>query len=289
MYPTESRIDTHEGTWLHCSIDVPVPVARAFEEVATAEGISAWFDTTSLEPRVGGRIMHFADPLCTDEATASGEVIAYTPPSGAADGEFAWVERNWMGEGFPVPEWTTELRVSALEAAASRTGEAGSRVTLRSGMPSSAALARTSVGESELTWRHALMTLAHRLSVFPEGRVRVLQVHGTPSVGTVPGRWSALVEALGMTAEAGPGAAFSAAGIAGTVIDLSPGAAVFAVSSPAMGALSLFAYPAGDDAESATERCAVALRFTEFAASAEGSDWEAADWAQWLESVAPTR
>lgn len=289
MYPIDSRIDTADGTWLHCSIDVPVPAARAFEELATAEGMSAWFSATSLEPQVGGTIMHFADAVCDDEeATTCGEVTAYAAPTEDEDsGEFAWVERGWMGEGMPVPDWVTEFEVCSVAAGEDPSEVAGANITMRSGMASGSELATTSVGESELTWRQGLLCLAHRLAVFPEGRVRTLQVHGEPTVGTVPDRWSALVQALGMTTGAESGETFSASGVAGTVIDMAEGAAVFALSEPAMGTLNLFAYPDGEDAEAATERCAVAARFTEFVTSSSVPEWEAADWNEWLEMLVP--
>ena len=104
---------------------VPLPVAPevVWDAVATAEGIASWFVSCAMEPRVGGRIVQFADPGAPDPTTGPeaaaeamltatvGEITEYSPPTADAPGVFAYVERDWMGEGVPVPPWETSCEV----------------------------------------------------------------------------------------------------------------------------------------------------------------------------------
>lgn len=285
MYEIDLRVEHNNGVWLVAELDLPVPPARAFEEVATAEGISTWFATTSLEPQVGGKLMQFEDGLCEDDdAAICGEVTVYeVPNSGDAEGTFAWVERDWMGPDTEVPDWITRFEISPTNGAEDG-DKLGSFMHLRSGFATSNELADTSVEQSQAVWRHNLLALTHRLAVFPDGRVRTLQVRSVPRPGSPAACWESIATSLGMTSTTQAGDAFAARGAQGTVIDVIGVAAVLALSSPAIGTLGLSVHPAGASAAEAAANSAASLRFTEFvASSSDAPRWEAADWTEWLE------
>lgn len=285
MYEIDMRIEHNDGVWLVAEFDVPVTPARAFEEVATAEGMSAWFAPTSLEPQVGGSLLQFDDALCSpDDAATCGEVTVYDAPQSAeSEGTFAWVEDEWMGPGTPVPHWHTSFEISCVRGGANG-AEPGVLLYLRSGFHESNELTETSVAESLNGWRHNLLSLLHRLSVFPDGRVRTLQLFSDPRPGTAASAWSTLLSAVGMTSTTQAGEPFSARGVQGTVIDLIDGSAVLALSTPTTGTLVLSAHPTGETVEEASRNSAFSVRFTEFVASSSDAQmWEAADWNEWLE------
>lgn len=285
MFDINARIESTAGVWLVVEARVDVAPARAFTEVATAEGISAWFSPTTLEPEVGGELLQGLDPTVgpdspefTDMATR-GTVTEYRAPSAFGAGRFAYVERDWMGPGMPVDPWFTSFEVAE--------SGSGTLITLRSGFEQNSELGRTTAEQSETGWTQAMHCLAHRLSAFPDGGVRTTQVQSETAATSVEALWASATRALGLAADTEPGAhvdASSRAGrVSGTVLHYAEGAVVLALSSPGVGTLNVYCFPAGESASEATSHAQLSARFAEPADAP--SDWGSARWGRWIASL----
>lgn len=286
MFDINARIESTAGVWLVVEARVDVAPARAFTEVATAEGISAWFSPTTLEPEVGGELLQGLDPTVGPDSpeftdmTTRGTVTEYRAPSAFGAGRFAYVERDWMGPGMPVDPWFTSFEVAE--------SGSGTLITLRSGFEQNSELGRTTAEQSETGWTQAMHCLAHRLSAFPDGGVRTTQVLSDVRPGSVEALWARAAKALGIPAGAEPGthvdAASRAGRVAGTVLHSAEGAAVLALSSPGVGTLNIYCFPAGESASEATSNAQLAARFAEPADAP--SDWDSDRWQRWLDTLA---
>ena len=320
MYGVTAGIETDDGgRRVACRVPLPVPPAVVWDAVASGEGISSWFVPCALEPQVGGRIVQFADPGAPDptagpEAAAEamltatvGEITEYSPPSGSAPGRFAYAERDWMGEGVPVPPWETSCEVLDDD-------EGGTLLTLRSGFGSGGQLAEESVDGSVDGWVQALTVLAHRLTHRPADGVVTVDAATDPVDAGVPELWARVAaQLIAPAAGAGGGGApveGSRAGgigavarsgeVGGIVAARSEAAMTLILSAPVDGMLELFAYPSGEDHQDAAGRAAVALRVYEYvdapggsgdplgAAAVDGVEptWDAPRWREWLAGLA---
>lgn len=318
MYEVTAEIRADDGGHrVVCTVPLPVPPDVVWDAVATGEGISSWYVPCALEPQVGGRIVQFADPGAPDptagpEAAAEalltatvGEITEYTPPAAGAPGRFVYAERDWMGEGVPVPPWETSCEVAP-------DGEGGTVLTLRSGFGSEGQLAAESVDGSVDGWRHALTVLAHRLTHRPADGVVTVDAATDPVRLTVPllwdrvmGRLVAPAAGVGAAGPAGSGdddeGAVARSGEVGGIVAASSGAsATILLSAPLDGVVELYAFPAGETPESATHHAAVAVRVYEYVTVPGGGDeplgaaavdgveptWDAPRWRAWLDELA---
>ena len=311
MYQVTAGVEVDDdGRRVVCSVPLPVPPPVVFDAVATGEGISSWFVPCALEPQVGGRIVQFADPGAPDPTTGPeaaaeamltatvGEITDYTPPADSVPGRFAYAERDWMGEGVPVPPWETSCEITS-------DGEGGSVLTLRSGFDSDGQLAVESVDGSVAGWSQSLTVLAHRLTHRPADGVATVDAATDPVAMTVPELW-ARVSAQLVTPAAGAGGGGSASTgavarsgeVGGIVASEAAASMALILSAPVDGMLELFAFPAGETHEDAADRAALAVRLYEYV-DAPGGDgaplgaaavdveptWDATRWRTWLEAL----
>lgn len=294
MFDINARIDSTDGIWLVVEARVDVPAARAFAEVATAEGISAWFAPTTLEPEVDGELLQGLDPAVGPESPEFAEMAAraaiteYRAPSAFGAGRFAYIERDWMGPGMPVDPWLTSFEIAESSAESGAASGATTLITLRSGFAQDSELGRTSAEQSETGWTQAMHCLAHRLTAFPDGGARTTQALSEVRPGSVEALWARAAKALGIAAGAEPGSHVDSATrvgrVAGTVLHSAGGSAVLALSSPGVGTLSVYCFPAGESAAEATSQAQLAARFTEPADAP--IDWDSDRWQRWLDSLA---
>ena len=213
-------------------------------------------------------------------------------------GRFAYAERDWMGEGVPVPPWETSCEVTS-------DGEGGSVLTLRSGFDSDGQLAVESVDGSVAGWSQSLTVLAHRLTHRPADGVATVDAATDPVAMTVPELW-ARVSAQLVTPAAGAGGGGSASTgavarsgeVGGIVASEAAASMALILSAPVDGMLELFAFPAGETHEDAARRAALAVRLYEYV-DAPGGDggplgaaavdveptWDATRWRTWLEAL----
>ncbi len=311
MYDVTAGIETEDGgRRVACRVPLPVAPAVVWDAVATGEGISSWFVPCAMEPQVGGRIVQFADPGAPDPTTGPeaaaeamltatvGEITVYTPPAGSVPGLFSYAERDWMGEGVPVPPWETSCEVVD-------DGEGGSVLTLRSGFGSGGQLAKESVDGSVDGWVQALTVLAHRLTHRPADGVVTVDAATDPVEATVPELWARVTAALiapasGVGGNPGDGGVVARSGEVGGIVAIgSEASRTLILSAPADGMLELFAFPAGESHEDAVGRAALAVRVFEYV-DAPGGDghplgaaavdvtptWDAPRWREWLEGLA---
>lgn len=310
MYGVTAGIEaTDDGRHVVCSVPLPVAPGVAWDAVSTGEGISSWFVPCALEPQVGGRIVQFADPGAPDPTTGPeaaaeamltatvGEITVFSPPSGTAPGEFTFEEHHWMGEGIPVPPWTTSCEVAD-------DGEGGTVLTLRSGFASGGQLAEESVDGSVSGWARSLTVLAHRLTHRPADGVVTVHAATDPVASSVPGLWSRVLgrlvaPAAGAGAVARSGEVARAGEVGGIVATESEASALIVLSAPVDGVIELYVFPAGDTPEDATSSAAVAVRAYEYvdvpggsgaplgAAAVDGVEptWDSERWRGWLEGL----
>lgn len=312
MYGVTAGIEA-EGNGRHVVCGVPLPVAPevVWGAVATGEGISSWFVPCALEPQVGGRIIQFADPGAPDPTTGPeaaaeamltatiGEITVYSPPSGSVPGVFTFAERDWMGEGVPVPPWETSCTVAD-------DGEGGTVLTLRSGFDSGGQLAEESVDGSVSGWAQSLTVLAHRLTHRPADGVVTVDAATDPVASSVPDLWTRVIGRLVAPAAGaggapgdGTGAVARSGEVGGIVATDSEASAIILLSAPVDGVLELYAFPAGDTHEDATGSAAIAVRVYEYvdapgstgeplgAAAVDGVEptWDAPRWRAWLDGL----
>lgn len=318
MYDVTAEVRTDDGsTRVVCSVPLPVAPEVVWDAVATAEGIASWFVSCAMEPRVGGRIVQFADPGAPDPTTGPeaaaeamltatvGEITEYSPPTADAPGVFAYVERDWMGEGVPVPPWETSCEVVDDD-------EGGSVLTLRSGFGSGGELAGQSVSGSVDGWAQALTVLAHRLTHRPADGVVTVDAATDPVDETVPELWARVTSRLiapaavvGHNPAGGSGGGSGNSGVVarsgevgGIVVTESEASRTLILSAPVDGMLELFAFPAGETHEDAAGRAALALRVYEYVDMPGGDgrplgaaavdvtpSWDAPRWRAWLEGL----
>jgi len=323
VYDVTAELETREGgPWAVCAVRLPVAAEVVFDAVATGEGISSWFVPCALEPHVGGRVVQFADPGAPDptsgpeaavEASLTavlGEVTAHTPPAGGRPGVFEYVEREWMGADLPVPPWTTRVEVEAVGEAGTDTGDSDgphTLLTLRSGFTSGGTLPETAAADSLDGWRDALHVLAHRLTHRPASGVVTVLAATEPVDDDVPGLWRRVLGRLDTTASGVGGGDASGEGrvlrdgeVGGVVLASSEASVTVVLSAPADGVVQLSAFPAGESAEDASGRAALAVRVYEYV-DAPGSDgaplgaaaldgveptWDSERWRAWADSLA---
>ncbi|MDX2356266.1 SRPBCC domain-containing protein [Dietzia sp. PP-33] len=312
MYGVTAEIEARDDSrHVVCSVPLPVAPDVVWDAVSTGEGISSWFVPCALEPQVGGRIVQFADPGAPDPTTGPeaaaeamltatvGEITVFSPPSGSAPGEFTFEERDWMGEGIPVPPWTTSCEVVD-------DGEGGTVLTLRSGFASGGQLAEESVDGSVSGWSQSLTVLAHRLTHRPADGVVTVHAATDPVAASVPDVWSRVLGALvapasgtGTGADSGSGAVARSGEVGGIVATESLASALIVLSAPVDGVIELYVFPAGDTPEDAQGSAAVAVRAYEYvdapggsgsplgAAAVDGVEptWDAERWRRWLDGL----
>ena len=306
MYEVTAGIQADdEGHHVVCTVPLPVAPGVVWDAVATGEGISSWYVPCALEPQVGGRIVQFADPGAPDPTTGPeaaaeammtatvGEISEYSPPTPGAPGVIAYVERGWMGEGVPVPEWVTSCEVDDDD-------EGGTLLRLRSGFDSGGQLAEEAVASSLDGWAQALTVLAHRLTHRPADGVVTVDAATDPMDGSVPQLWARVMEALDAPAEVGAVGEVARSGEVGGIVAVSSQASVTLIlSAPVDGMLELFAFPAGETHEDAAGQAALAARVFEYvdapdsgdrplgAAAVDGVEpsWDAPRWRAWLEGL----
>ena len=314
MYEVTAKIRTDDGGHhVVCTVPLPVPPDVVWDAVATGEGISSWYVPCALEPQVGGRIVQFADPGAPDPTTGPeaaaeamltatvGEITEYSPPTPGAPGVFAFEERNWMGEGVPVPPWVTSCELDDDD-------EGGTLLSLRSGFDSGGQLAEEAVASSVDGWAQALTVLAHRLTHRPADGVVTVAAATDPVDGSVPQLWARVMDALVAPAAAvganpseaaGLGAVARSGEVGGIVAVSSEASVTLILSAPVDGMLELFAFPAGETHEDAAGRSALAVRVFEYvdapgggggplgAAAVDGVEpsWDAPRWRAWLEGL----
>lgn len=311
MYGVTAEIQAaDDGRRVVCSVPLPVTPGVVWDAVSTGEGISSWFVPCALEPQVGGRIVQFADPGAPDPTTGPeaaaeamltatvGEITEFTPPAGSVSGLFTYEERDWMGEGIPVPPWETSCEVID-------DGEGGSVLTLRSGFASGGQLVDESVDGSLSGWAQALTVLAHRLTHRPADGVVTVDAATDPVDAGVPELWARVTSALIAPASSvggnpGDGGVVARSGeVGGIVVAESQASRTLILSAPADGMLELFAFPAGETHEDAADRAALAVRVFEYV-DAPGGDgaplgaaavdvpptWDAPRWRAWLDGLA---
>lgn len=330
MYGVTAEVRTHDGgVRVECSVPLPVAPQVVWDAVATGEGISSWYVPCALEPEVGGRIVQFADPGAPDptagpEAAAEamltasvGEITAYSPPTPGAPGLLTYVERDWMGEGVPVPPWVTECEITA-DDGDDRGGRGGgdrdddddegrTLLRLRSGFESGGQLAEEAVASSVDGWAQALTVLAHRLTHRAADGVVTVDAATDPVDVSVPQLWGRVMAALAAPM-VGAGAAAPAAGLGGVARSGEVGGIVAAssqasvtliLSAPVDGMLELFAFPAGETHEDAAGSSALGVRVFEYvdapggdgrplgAAAVDGVEpsWDTPRWRAWLEAL----
>lgn len=319
MYDVTGQIDAGgEGRRVTVSVPLPAAPAVVWDAVSTGEGISSWFVPCALEPQVGGRIVQFADPGAPDPTTGPeaaaeamltatvGEITVYSPPTASAPGVFTYVERDWMGEGFPVPPWETTCEITPAGDNHNDDDEGRTLLTLRSGFDSGGQLADESVDGSLDGWVQALTVLAHRLTHRPADGVVTVDAATDPVAATVPELWARVSSRLiAPAAGAGAGGSPDRSGVVarsgevgGIVVVESEAALTLILSAPVDGVLELFAFPAGETHEDAAGRAAIAVRVFEYV-DAPGSDgqplgaaavdveptWDATRWRAWLSEL----
>ena len=326
MYQVTAATSSGDGgPRVECTVPLPVPAEVVWDAVATGEGISSWSVPCALEPQVGGRIVQFADPGAPDPTTGAeaaaeamltatvGEITVYSPPRPGAAGTFTYVERDWMGEGVPVPPWETSCEIVTAGSGASGgddDDDAGCLLRLRSGFDSGGQLPEEAVSGSVDGWVHALTVLAHRLTHRPADGVVTVDAATDPVSMTVPELWarvSAQLVAPAAAVGAGvPGGGVDRSGavarsgeVGGIVAAESTASLTLILSGPVDGMLELFAFPAGETHEDAAGRAALAVRVFEYV-DAPGSDggplgaaavdveptWDATRWRGWLDGLA---
>ncbi|WP_216692924.1 SRPBCC family protein [Dietzia psychralcaliphila] len=316
MYGVTAEIEaTDDGRHVVCSVPLPVATDVVWDAVSTGEGISSWFVPCALEPQVGGRIVQFADPGAPDPTTGPeaaaeamltatvGEITVFSPPTGSVPGVFTFEERDWMGEGIPVPPWTTSCEVAD-------DGEGGTVLTLRSGFASGGQLAEESVDGSVSGWYQSLTVLAHRLTHRPADGVVTVHAATDPVESSLPELWSRVLGRLvapaagtGAVARSGEvtrsGAVARSGEVGGIVATESEASALIVLSAPVDGVIELYVFPAGDTPEDAKGSAAVAVRAYEYvdapgttgaplgAAAVDGVEptWDAERWRGWLEAL----
>ena len=310
MYDVTGRIDrTDDGVRTVCTVHLPVATAVVFDAVATGEGISSWFVPCALEPRVGGRVVQFADPGAPDptsgpeaavEASLTatvGEITDYRPPGPDGLAHFSYVESNWMGEGVPVPPWSTTFDIRPEIRPDARPDAPGTLLTLTSGFSQGGQLVDNAVAESVVGWTDALTVLAHRLTHRPESGVVTVLAATEASRDSVTALWSRAADRLSITAGDAPVARFGDVG--GVVLSATEAAATVVLSAPVDGVAQLFAFPAGDSATAAADHAALAVRVYEYvdrpggdgsplgAAAVDDVEpgWDSGRWRDWLDDL----
>ncbi|MGO1883830.1 MAG: SRPBCC family protein [Citricoccus sp.] len=137
-----------EGPGCRTLVEVTVPAAAedVWESVATGPGYRRWFVEAELEPRVGGALVtHHGD-----FGDSEGTITAWDPPH-----RYAYVEPDWMGEGTPVPDWTTEISLEPVPD----DGPPATRVLLTSGVATEADTWGEDIEGTLTGWRSALRLL----------------------------------------------------------------------------------------------------------------------------------
>lgn len=316
MYGVTAEIQAaDDGRHVVCRVPLPVAPEVVWDAVSTGEGISSWFVPCALEPQVGGRIVQFADPGAPDPTTGPeaaaeamltatvGEITAFTPPAGSAPGLFTYEERDWMGEGIPVPPWETSCQIDD--------DEGGSVLTLRSGFAAAGGqLVDESVDGSLSGWAQALTVLAHRLTHRPADGVVTVDAATDPVDAGVPELWSRVIGKLISPASGAGGSPGNGTGrgtgmvarsgeVGGIVAFTSEASVTLILSAPVDGILELFAFPAGETHEDAAGKAALAVRVFEYveapggdgrplgAAAIDGVEpsWDAPRWRTWLRGL----
>lgn len=135
------------GCWAIVEVAVPGTAEEVWDSVATGPGYRRWFVEAELEPRVGGALVtHHGD-----FGDSEGTITAWDPPH-----RYAYVEPDWMGEGTPVPDWTTEITLEPVPD----DGPPATLVRLTSGVATEAGSWGEDIGGTLPGWRSALRLLA---------------------------------------------------------------------------------------------------------------------------------
>jgi uncharacterized protein YndB with AHSA1/START domain len=95
------RTDGGVNRWVEMHVVLQATPEQVWRAVATGAGYTAWFTRTTVEERVGGKLVFEFSP----ESKSVGEVTTWQPPA-----KFGYVERGWM-EG--APDCVTEITVTS--------------------------------------------------------------------------------------------------------------------------------------------------------------------------------
>jgi uncharacterized protein YndB with AHSA1/START domain len=87
--------------WVEMEVIVPGSPEQIWQAMATGAGNSAWFTKTTIEEKMGGKIVFDFGP----SMTSAGEVTMWQPPH-----RFGYVEREWNGNA---PPCATEITITA--------------------------------------------------------------------------------------------------------------------------------------------------------------------------------
>ncbi|MGW9551005.1 SRPBCC family protein [Citricoccus zhacaiensis] len=135
------------GCWAIVEVSVPGTAEEVWDSVATGPGYRRWFVEAELEPHVGGALVtHHGD-----FGDSEGTITAWDPPH-----RYAYVEPDWMGEGTPVPDWTTEITLEPVPD----DGPPATLVRLTSGVATEADTWGEDIAGTLPGWRSALRLLA---------------------------------------------------------------------------------------------------------------------------------
>jgi uncharacterized protein YndB with AHSA1/START domain len=215
--------------------EVPGTPEQVWDAVATANGISAWFLPTDLEEREGGAVTFHMGP----DASSSGEVTGWQPPS-----RFAYEEAGWGAlSGHPedaVTPLVTEFLVEATSG-----GTCSVRV-VSSAFGTGAEWEREVFEEMERGWKPFFANMRLYLSEFPGQRVTSLSSSADVTGGIDP-VWGALRRALGAEAA---GRAVEVRGVTGRVERLAdpqpPHELLVRLTDPVPGFLQFHGWDKGD-------------------------------------------
>jgi uncharacterized protein YndB with AHSA1/START domain len=169
---------------LDLSFELPGTVEQVWAAIATADGISSWFQPTELEERVGGRIViHIGGEV------SAGTVTDFDPPR-----RFAYEEPDWAGFAGQADSEVTPLATEYLVEATSG-GTCVVRV-VTSAFGAGADWENEYFDAMEKGWSAFFENLRLYLTHFTGQRATTLSAHAT-----VPGRgadvWAAMRERLG--------------------------------------------------------------------------------------------
>jgi uncharacterized protein YndB with AHSA1/START domain len=209
--PTVRADRSGDGCAVVVTVDVPAGPEEVWESVATGPGYRRWFVEAELDPRVGGRLVtHHGD-----FGDSVGTVTAWNPPHG-----YAYVEPDWMGDGTEVPDWRTEITLTALPGA----DTVRTRVQLASGVDTGGETWAEDILGTIPGWASALRLLAEYHTHFA-GRetAQALVMREVPTGHRLPGLLGLDGAVVGKPAVARGAAGGREAAVAGTVIEVTGG------------------------------------------------------------------
>lgn len=217
---------------MELTFELPGTPEQVWDAIATANGISAWFIPTDLEPRVGGAVeFHMGDD------SSKGSITDYDAPR-----RIEYSEPDWAALGGHADATVTPLVTEFLVEA--RSGGTCVLRVVSSAFGVGAEWEQEFFAEMEKSWTPFFENLRLYLVHFPGQKVTSLSVDAQ-----VPGPsdavWSALRASLGGQEV---GAAVDARGVSAQVERVSgdPKELLLRVTDPVPGYIGMSAYDMGD-------------------------------------------